>query len=168
MKRVRKERYIKDIENQKISLNTFHISFSEFSNFRCNISKNIKYETDVNIEKKRADGTGGAVGGAVAGGALGGAGALLLELGVLTILGVGPFLAVGPIVATLAGIVAGGAIGGVYAALVDLGFSKTDAKVYGGYLDQGNILVLVDEKDCRDSVCDSFRENDCLNKDMLI
>lgn len=121
----------------------------------------IKDETDAHVEDQQA---GGAIGGAVAGGILGGAGALLLELGVFAIPGVGPFLAAGPIAVTLAGIIAGGAVGGVVGALIDLGFSETEAKEYKSYLDDGNILVLVDKKENEDEVYNNFSENQSLTR----
>ncbi len=107
----------------------------------------------------------GVVGGAVAGGVLGGIGALLVELGVLAIPGVGPFLAAGPIAVTIAGIVAGGALGGVVGALVDMGVDETDAKEYETYLDRGDILVLVENRDNRNLVYDNFYENESVIRD---
>lgn len=118
--------------------------------------------TDMDVDDSAVD---GAVGGAVTGGVLGGIGALLVELGVLAIPGVGPFLAAGPIAVTLAGIVAGGAVGGVVGALVDLGVNEVDAKEYETYLNRGDILVLVDDKDNRNLVYDNFYENESVIRD---
>lgn len=100
---------------------------------------------DVNMET--TDNNNKAVGGAVTGGVIGGAGALLAEIGLLAIPGIGPFLAAGPIAVTLGGIVAGGAVGGLIGALVDLGIDKEDAKEYETYLERGDILVAVKERD---------------------
>src|SRR4051812_7559825 len=58
----------------------------------------------------------GATSGAVVGGALG----WLVGVGLLAIPGLGPFIAAGPIMATLAGAGAGGVTGGVIGALVGL------------------------------------------------
>src|SRR4030095_16909428 len=55
----------------------------------------------------------GSTSGAVAGGALG----WLAGIGMLAIPGLGPFIAAGPLVATLAGMGAGGAVGGTAGAL---------------------------------------------------
>jgi hypothetical protein len=66
---------------------------------------------------KSAEGAGS---GAVIGGALG----WLAGIGKPPIAGVGPFIAAGPIVATLAGMGAGGAIGGVTDALIGLGIPE--------------------------------------------
>lgn len=118
--------------------------------------------TDTSLDGGAAD---GAVGGAVTGGVLGGIGALLLELGVFAIPGIGPFLAAGPIAVTLAGIVAGGALGGMVGMLVDLGFNEEDAKEYETYLQRGDILVLVDDKDNRELVQKNFYENESVVRD---
>ncbi len=118
--------------------------------------------TDTTVDGDAADGV---VGGAVAGGVLGGIGALLLELGVFAIPGIGPFLAAGPIAVTVAGIVAGGALGGIVGALVDMGVDEVDAKEYETYLNRGDILVLVDNKDNRDLVFDNFYENESVVRD---
>jgi gas vesicle protein len=116
----------------------------------------IAMRTDTDVNDANMDKT---VGGAVAGGVIGGIGALLVELGVLAIPGVGPFLAAGPIAATLAGLVAGGAVGGMIGALVDLGMSEEDAKEYETYLNRGDILVLVENDRGTSEVYDNFYEN---------
>lgn len=135
------------------------------------ISVIAEHREDLDIIKDRTDAkttsqdvTDGAVGGAVTGGILGGIGALLLEFGVVAIPGIGPFLAAGPIAATLAGIAAGGAAGGIVGALVDLGLTKAEADEYKQYLDKGYILVLVDQHADRD-VYSNFYENNSLNRD---
>src|SRR5437773_5377279 len=76
------------------------------------------------------DGTGPVAKGAVAGGVLGGAAGLAASLAGLAIPGVGPILAAGPIVATLAGAGAGAVAGGVIGSLTDLGVKKEDAELY--------------------------------------
>ena len=122
--------------------------------------------TNVRIEPET---TSGAAAGALAGGMLGGIAALLVEFGVFAIPGIGPLLAVGPIAVTLAGIAAGGAVGGVSGALIgtliDMGFTEADAKEYQKFLDEGNILVLVDERNNRLIVNENFYQNDSLIKD---
>jgi hypothetical protein len=89
---------------------------------------------------KAPEGTAaGAGSGAVIGGALG----WLAGIGALAIPGIGPFLAAGPIMATLAGIGVGGAIGGFTGALVGLGIPEYEAKRYEGRLVKGGILASV-------------------------
>jgi len=63
----------------------------------------------------------GATTGAVAGGAIGGTLGLLAGIGALAIPGLGPFIAAGPIMGTLAGLGSGGFVGGVIGALVGMG-----------------------------------------------
>ena len=81
----------------------------------------------------------GATTGAVIGGTLG----LLAGIGALAIPGLGPFIAAGPIMATLAGIGVGGTIGGVTGALIGMGVPEYEAKRYEGRIKQGGILVSV-------------------------
>jgi hypothetical protein len=83
--------------------------------------------------------TAGASTGAVLGGALG----LLAGIGALAIPGVGPFIAAGPIMATLAGLGVGGAVGGFTGALIGLGIPEYEAKRYEGRIAKGGILLSV-------------------------
>jgi hypothetical protein len=83
--------------------------------------------------------TAGAGTGAVLGGALG----LLAGIGALAIPGVGPLIAAGPIMATLAGIGAGGAVGGFAGALIGAGIPEYEAKRYESSVQRGGILVSV-------------------------
>ena len=77
--------------------------------------------------------------GATTGGVLG----LLVGVGALTIPGLGPFLAAGPIMTTLAGLGVGGAVGGLMGALVGLGLPEYEAKRYEGRLKEGGVLLSV-------------------------
>jgi len=85
----------------------------------------------------------GAVTGAGSGGLLGGALGWLAGIGALTIPGVGPFIAAGPIVAALSGAAVGAAVGGIAGALVGLGIPEFEAKRYEGKVKEGNILISV-------------------------
>ena len=85
----------------------------------------------------------GATAGAATGGALGGTVGLLVGLGALAIPGLGPFIAAGPIMATLAGIGAGGAVGGLVGALVGMGLPEYEAKRYEGRVKDGGVLLSV-------------------------
>jgi hypothetical protein len=55
----------------------------------------------------------------------------------------GPLIAAGPIMATLAGVGVGGAIGGVAGALVGMGIPEYEAKRYEGRIQKGGILLSV-------------------------
>jgi hypothetical protein len=89
---------------------------------------------------KAPEGTAtGATSGAVVGGTLG----WLAGIGALAIPGLGPFIAAGPIVATLAGAGAGGVVGGITGALVGMGIPEYEAKRYEGRVKEGGILLSV-------------------------
>ena len=85
----------------------------------------------------------GATTGAAAGGVLGGTVGLLAGIGALAIPGLGPFIAAGPIMATLAGVGAGGAVGGLVGALVGMGLPEYEAKRYEGRVKDGGVLLSV-------------------------
>lgn len=89
----------------------------------------------------------GAVTGVSAGGAIGGTLGLLAGIGALTIPGVGPFIAAGPIMAALSGAAAGAAVGGITGALVGLGIPEVEAKQYEGKLKSGRVLLSVHVND---------------------
>ena len=63
--------------------------------------------------------------------------------GALAILGLGPLIAAGPIVAALAGSGAGGVVGGITGALVCMGIPEYEAKRYEGRIKDGGILLSV-------------------------
>jgi len=89
---------------------------------------------------KAPEGTAtGATAGAIIGGTLG----LLAGIGALAIPGLGPFIAAGPIMATLGGIGTGGVVGGIVGALVGMGLPEYEAKRYEGMVREGGILVSV-------------------------
>jgi hypothetical protein len=97
---------------------------------------------DIGTEKATKAPEGAATGagtGAILGGTLG----LLAGIGALAIPGVGPLIAAGPIVATLAGIGVGGTVGGIAGALIGLGIPEYEAKRYEGRLQKGGILLSV-------------------------
>lgn len=87
----------------------------------------------------------GASGGLILGGALG----WLVGAGALAIPGIGPFVAAGPILASIAGAGIGGTIGGVAGALVGFGIPEYEAKRYENIVQEGGILlsVHVDDSD---------------------
>lgn len=85
----------------------------------------------------------GAATGAGAGGVVGGTLGLLAGIGLLAIPGVGPFIAAGPIMASLSGIAVGAAVGGITGALIGMGIPEIEAKRYEGKVKDGNILISV-------------------------
>jgi hypothetical protein len=85
----------------------------------------------------------GAATGAGTGLVLGGTLGLLAGIGALAIPGVGPLIAAGPIMATLAGMGAGGTIGGLAGALIGAGIPEYEAKRYEGIIQKGGILLSI-------------------------
>ena len=81
--------------------------------------------------------------GATTGGIIGGTLGLLAGIGALAIPGVGPLIAAGPIMATLAGLGVGGAVGGIVGALVGMGIPEYEAKRYEGAVKDGGTLLSV-------------------------
>lgn len=85
----------------------------------------------------------GTTAGVTAGGAIGGTLGLLAGIGTLAIPGLGPFIAAGPIMASLAGLGVGGAVGGIIGALVGMGIPEYEAKRYQGRVQDGGVLLSV-------------------------
>jgi hypothetical protein len=85
----------------------------------------------------------GAVAGAGTGGVLGGALGWLVGIGALSIPGLGPFIAAGPLLAALSGAALGATAGGVTGALIGMGIPEFEAKRYEGKLREGRILLSV-------------------------
>lgn len=103
------------------------------------------FATEKNTKAPEGTTTGAGVGGTI-GGTLG----LLAGIGAIAIPGVGPLIAAGPVMATLAGLGVGGAVGGVVGALVGMGIPEYEAKRYEGRVKEGGVLVSVH--------CDSSEE----------
>ncbi len=96
--------------------------------------------------------------GAGIGAVLGGLGGLLVGLGALTIPGIGPVIAAGPLAAALtglagagAGAVAGGVTGGLIGALTGLGVPEENAQYYAEGIRRGGVLVTARVADNRTS-----------------
>jgi len=95
-------------------------------------------DRNLNNKDDRAEGARTGAGlGAVAGGAAG----VLAGLGLMAIPGVGPIVAAGWLVSTLAGAAAGGAAGGVIGALTQAGVGKDEADIYAEGLRRGGAVV---------------------------
>ncbi|MDB4940642.1 MAG: Succinyl-CoA ligase [ADP-forming] beta chain [Labilithrix sp.] len=107
----------------------------------------------------------GAVAGAGGGGVIGGTIGLLAGLGALAIPGLGPFIAAGPLLATLGGAAVGAGVGGLTGALVGMGIPELEAKKYEGKIKGGNLLVAVstdtpEERKRAEEVFKSFAADD--------
>ncbi len=98
--------------------------------------------------------------GALGGGVLGGMAGLLVGLGAITIPGIGPFLAAGPIAAALTGMAVGATAGGVAGALIHHGVSEEEAGFYSSAVERGGILITVKTaKNREDEVHRILKEN---------
>lgn len=97
-----------------------------------------RHDTDSSAGTKR-----GAVGGAV----VGGTAALLAGIGAIAIPGIGPLVAAGWVVATLAGAGAGAATGGLIGALTGAGVSHDEAETYNEGVRRGSTLVIARVED---------------------
>lgn len=95
------------------------------------------------VPEKHTKAPEGSATGATAGAALGGALGWLVGIGALTIPGLGPFIAAGPILAALAGASVGGAVGGVTGALVGAGIPEYEARKFESLLKEGKVLLAV-------------------------
>jgi hypothetical protein len=101
-------------------------------------------EFAIDNETKAPEGaTAGAGAGAIIGGVLG----WLLGIGLLTIPGIGIFIAAGPIMAALAGVGAGGLVGGLAGTLIGMGIPEYEARLYEGRITKGGILLSVHADD---------------------
>ncbi|MDQ4075563.1 MAG: hypothetical protein M3220_04865, partial [Chloroflexota bacterium] len=100
------------------------------------------------------------MGGAGIGAILGGLAGLLVGLASLTIPGIGPIVAAGPLAAALAGAGIGAVAGGAVGALIDMGVSEEDAEYYAEALRRGDVIVAVRTEDERaDLAVDVLRQH---------
>jgi hypothetical protein len=109
----------------------------------CVIGQNVKKvteERDAIVEDTSARG-------AVLGETLGGVIGLLAGIGTLTIPGIGPIVAAGPIATSLLGALSGGGLEELYDALIGLGIPKEEAKYYWNSVKEGKILILAKKKE---------------------
>lgn len=102
-------------------------------------------------EKHGNEAKEGAAAGATAGTVLGGVGGFLVGVGLLAIPGIGPILAAGVEISTLASTAAGAGIGaaagGIIGALVGMGIPEERAKVYNQRVKAGDHLIMVSGTD---------------------
>jgi hypothetical protein len=116
------------------------LTMAGFSNQALSVLLSDKDEAKVLATEKASE---AATAGAGIGGVVGGALGLLAGIGALALPGVGPFIAAGPIMASLAGLGVGGAVGGFVGALVGMGIPEFEAKLYDLRVKDGGVLVAV-------------------------
>ncbi|MFT9850550.1 general stress protein [Aneurinibacillus sp. REN35] len=103
--------------------------------------------------------------GAVTGGMLGGLTGLLVGIGALTIPGIGPIVAAGPIATTLGGAALGASALGLMGALIGMGIPENEARDYEKHVKNGDILVLVNAHDQQArQIMQTFRDHGTLNE----
>ena len=78
-----------------------------------------------------------------AGGIAGGIFGALAGAGILTIPGLGLFIAAGPIIAAISGVAVGAAMGGITGALVGMGLPESEARSYEDKVRAGSALLTV-------------------------
>jgi hypothetical protein len=115
--------------------------------------------SDTTSSDTSASGSGSATG-AVAGTAIGGGLGLAVGLGALAIPGVGPVVAAGWLIATLAGAGVGAATGGIVGALTGAGLSHEEANVYAEGVRGGGTLVTVRTADVEASRIEAIMGRD--------
>ena len=119
------------------------LTMAGFSNQALSVLLSDKDEAKVLATENTTSVSEGATAGAGVGGVVGGALGLLAGIGALALPGVGPFIAAGPIMASLAGLGVGGAVGGFVGALVGMGIPEFEAKLYDLRVKDGGVLVAV-------------------------
>jgi uncharacterized protein (TIGR02271 family) len=111
---------------------------------------------DADDGSRRSEMAHGAMKGAGTGAAVGGVLGLVAGVASLSIPGLGPFIAAGPIAATLAGAGVGAAAGGIIGALANLGVPEQDAHYYAEGVRRGGTLVTVHARS--DAIADCAAE----------
>jgi hypothetical protein len=130
-----------NIANAEAAING--LTMAGFSNHAVSVLLSDKDEARVLATENTTRASVGASAGAGVGGVVGGALGLLAGIGVLALPGVGPLIAAGPIMASLAGFGVGGAVGGFVGALIGMGIPEFEAKLYDGRVKDGGVLVAV-------------------------
>jgi tetrahydromethanopterin S-methyltransferase subunit C len=120
-----------------------HLLSKGFSNSAISVLLPDDETTRAFAHEKHTKAPEGTATGVSAGGIVGGTLGLLAGIGALAIPGVGPLIAAGPIMATLAGLGVGGAVGGIVGALVGMGIPEFEAKRYEGAVKDGGTLISV-------------------------
>ena len=120
-----------------------HLLANGFANADISVLLPDDESTKAFAHEKHTKAPEGTATGVTTGGVVGGTLGLLAGIGALAIPGVGPLIAAGPIMATLAGVGVGGALGGVVGALVGMGIPEFEAKRYEGAVKDGGTLLSV-------------------------
>ncbi len=98
-------------------------------------------DTSASAQEPQTKAPEGAVAGVSAGGVVGGTLALLASIGAIAIPGVGPFIAIGPLMAALSGAAAGAALGGLAGALVGRAIPEADGVLYEEVISAHHVVL---------------------------
>jgi len=101
---------------------------------------------DVDLDSENATAAG-----AVGGGILGALAGLALGAGAIALPGIGPILAMGPIVAGVTGVAIGVTTGGLIGTLIDWGVPEHEAAHYHSGVERGGILLAARVPDDREA-----------------
>ena len=130
------------------------------------VASNVSGDYRVAGEVEPKDATNHAAAGALTGGVVGGAAGLAASLFALSIPGIGPIVAAGPVVALLSGAGAGAVAGGLIGALTEAGVSEEHANYYAETVRRGGALVTVKVDESRaDRAMEIMRENGAIDLD---
>jgi hypothetical protein len=139
---------------------------ADMTGSRTTTTRSAPNQTTAKVDRDR-DGVDDRAEGAAAGGgigaAIGGAAGLLTGLGLMAIPGVGPVVAAGWLVATLAGAAAGGLAGSLVGALTQAGVSEQDANVYAEGVRRGGTLVTARVPDADRARCETILNRASIN-----
>src|SRR6266852_4696089 len=120
-----------------------HIAAAGFSHNDISVLLPDKQTTKQFAHEKNTKAPEGTTTGVTTGGVIGGTLGLLAGIGALSIPGLGPFIAAGPIMGALAGAGGGGVAGGIIGAIIGMGMPEYEAKRYEGLIRQGRVLLSV-------------------------
>jgi uncharacterized protein (TIGR02271 family) len=107
--------------------------------------------------------------GAAAGATIGGIGGLLVGVGALTIPGIGPVVAAGPLITALTGAGIGAVAGGLIGALTDIGVPEEEAGYYAeGVRRGGTLVILTAEENMVDRAIDILEAHNAVNVEQRV
>ena len=153
---------VRNLEASGVSHNDISIIASNADDWYSSDQKEQGAYPDRDLDGKddRAEAAGA---GAGVGAAVGGTAGLLAGLGLMAIPGVGPVVAAGWLVSTLAGAAAGGVAGSVLGALTQAGVSKEDADIYAEGPRRGGAVVSARVPDADASRLQAIMDRSAVN-----
>jgi hypothetical protein len=151
---------VADLEAAGVAHNDISIIASNADNWYSDDKVATYPDRDLDGKDDRAEAAGAGTG---VGAALGGVAGLLAGLGIMAIPGVGPVVAAGWLVSTLAGAAAGGAAGGVIGALTQAGVRNEDADIYAEGLRRGGAVVSARVPDRDAARLQAIMDNSAVN-----